>query len=55
MGRDGALLPEEIHPGGLILFHALGSAKSPMNTVLIHGDCHQNSHISKLSAQLRRR
>ena len=41
---------EEADPAGLVLLHALGSAKNLTETVLIHGDRHQNRHIFVLSA-----
>ena len=41
---------EEADPAGLVLFHAPGSAQNLTKTVLIHGNCHQNSNIFVLSA-----
>jgi len=41
---------EEIDPTGLVLLHALGGTQNLTETVLIHGNCHQNRHIFVLSA-----
>ena len=46
---------EETDPTGLVLFHALGSAQNLTETVLIHGDRHQNRNIFILSALPMRR
>ena len=41
---------EEADPAGLVLLHALSGTQNLAKTVLIHGDCHQNSNIFVLSA-----
>ena len=41
---------EEADPAGFVLFHPLGGSQNLTKTVLIHGDCHQNSYIFVLSA-----
>ena len=43
---------EEADPAGLVLLHSLGSSQNLTGTVLIHGDCHQNSYIFVLSASV---
>ena len=49
--QSTALEPlKEIHPTGLVLFHALGRAQDLTVSVLIHCDCHQNCNIFVLSA-----
>ena len=41
---------EEADPAGLVLFHPLGGAQNLTETVLIHGNRHQNGDIFVLSA-----
>ncbi len=41
---------EEADPTGLVLLHAFGGTQNLAKTVLVHGNCHQNSHIFVLSA-----
>ena len=43
---------EEADPAGLVLFHAFGGTQNLTKTILIYGNCHQNSHIFVLSASV---
>ena len=43
---------EEADPAGLGLLHVLDSSQNLTETILIHGDCHQNSYIFVLSASV---
>lgn len=45
-------LLDEADPACLLLFHALGSAQNFTITILIDGNCHQNSHVFILSAPI---
>ena len=41
---------EEADPASLVLLHSLGSFQNLTETILIHGNCHQNGYIFVLSA-----